>query len=63
MLLKGLLKKFIEFKKKLKTMPRTKLPKVGASKRARENNSELDDILRDYDVECKFLSIKNDFKY
>jgi len=44
-------------------MPRTKLPKVGASKRARENNSELDDILRDFDVDCKFLSIKNDFKY
>ncbi|XP_070493359.1 borealin-like isoform X3 [Chironomus tepperi] len=32
-------------------MPRTKLPKVAASKRARENTSELDDILRDFDVE------------
>lgn len=39
-------------------MPRTKLTKVAASKRARENTSELDDILRDFDVECKFLYIK-----
>ncbi|KAL7032766.1 hypothetical protein ACKWTF_007394 [Chironomus riparius] len=34
-------------------MPRTKLPKVAASKRARENTSELDDILRDFDVESE----------
>lgn len=34
-------------------MPRTKLTKVAASKRARENITEIDDILRDFDVECK----------
>lgn len=39
-------------------MPRTKLSKAVASKRARENTSELDDILRDFDVECKFQFIK-----
>lgn len=38
-------------------MPRTKVNRGLANKRARENASEIDDILRDLDIECKYKLI------
>lgn len=35
-------------------MPRTKVNKGLTSKRARENATEIDDFLRDFDIECKY---------
>lgn len=34
-------------------MPRTKLTKAATNKRARENVSELEDLLRDFDIDCE----------
>lgn len=35
-------------------MPRTKASRNIATKRARDNISEIDDILRDFDIERKY---------